>query len=47
MPIYEWQCERDGRVFEVLAPANAANRRRRCPSCGGNFAPRDFDVRDS
>jgi putative FmdB family regulatory protein len=34
MPIYEWQCG-DGHFFEVLASASAANKRRRCPSCGG------------
>jgi putative FmdB family regulatory protein len=33
MPIYEWQCA-DGHGFEVLAAANTASRRRRCPSCG-------------
>src|SRR5260221_5307638 len=35
MPIYEWQCDGAGHVFEELAASNAANRRRRCPSCGG------------
>jgi putative FmdB family regulatory protein len=33
MPIYEWQCT-DGHGFEVLASANIASRRQRCPSCG-------------
>ena len=33
MPIYEWQCG-EGHFFEVLASANAANKRPRCPSCG-------------
>jgi putative FmdB family regulatory protein len=36
MPIYEWQCDRGGHLFEVLAAASAANGRRRCPSCGSN-----------
>jgi len=34
MPIYEWQCG-GGHFFEVLAPASGANKRPRCPSCGG------------
>jgi putative FmdB family regulatory protein len=34
MPIYEWQCG-GGHFFEVLASISAANRRPRCPSCGG------------
>ncbi len=35
MPIYEWQCDGAGHVFEVLVAASASNRRRRCPNCGG------------
>lgn len=34
MPIYEWQCG-GGHCFEVLASTSTANRRPRCPSCGG------------
>jgi putative FmdB family regulatory protein len=37
MPIYEWQCG-GGHSFEVLAAASAANKRRRCPSCGAKSA---------
>jgi len=33
MPIYEWQCG-GGHLFEVLASASAASKRRRCPDCG-------------
>jgi putative FmdB family regulatory protein len=33
MPIYEWQCA-GGHFFEVLASADDANKRSRCPNCG-------------
>ena len=37
MPIYEWQCG-DGHLFEVLASADTATKRRRCPNCGAKSA---------
>ncbi len=33
MPIYEWQCG-EGHIFETLARADSAKKRRACPSCG-------------
>jgi putative FmdB family regulatory protein len=34
MPIYEYYCKKDDRVFEALGSVAASDRPAKCPSCG-------------
>ena len=34
MPIYEYYCEKDDRVFEALGSIAASDRPAKCPKCG-------------
>lgn len=43
MPIYEYQCQECGNVFELRRPFSEAESRARCPKCGKQ-APRAISV---
>jgi putative FmdB family regulatory protein len=36
MPIYEYYCDKDDRVFEALGSISASDRPAKCPTCGGD-----------
>ena len=42
MPIYEYKCEKCGKVFERLAFASDENDSVECPECGGNQTKRQM-----
>lgn len=35
MPIYEYYCEKDNKVFEALGSIASSDRPSKCPKCGG------------
>jgi putative FmdB family regulatory protein len=40
LPLYEYKCEKCGKLFEKIEP-NTASEIKKCPKCGGK-APRQF-----
>lgn len=40
MPLYEYQCKRCQRTFQVLKPVNERDKQEKCPDCGSSETER-------
>lgn len=36
MPVYEYYCEKDNKVFEALGSISKSDAPKKCPKCGGS-----------
>ncbi len=44
MPIYEYECEKCGEVFELRRPIDKQDEKTRCPVCGDQNCHRIYSV---